>query len=444
MKEKLEQRAKLVAEARAIRDKADSEKRELTGEEAAAVDQIFAVVDELKAAIDAEGTPPEPTPEEIQEANARRAERFAREERELSAARGRRTSPDNPSNQPSSELRQALAGVSQRVRERFNGLADNPALAARATSDYARQFRSALLGNREHRNLQMGVNALGGYLAPIQFVADLIQAVDNEVAIRQRATVYTVSGGSRLGIPTIDADIADYEWVSELTTAAVDTTARVGMREWTPHPMSKLVKASRTLLRNAVVGVEALVRERLAYKLAITEERHFLTGSGVGQPLGLFTAHAAGIPATRDVSTGNTQTSITFDGLINALYSLKAPYQANAVWLFHRDALRQIRTLKDGEGQYLWRPATIEGQPDTILGRPFIMSEYVPNTFTNGLYVGLVGDLSKYYIADSLDLEVQMLDQPYATTNEIGWLARAECDGMPVLGEAFARVTLAA
>jgi HK97 family phage major capsid protein len=59
------------------------------------------------------------------------------------------------------------------------------------------------------------------------------------------------------------------------------------------------------------------------------------------------------------------------------------------------------------------------------------------------LYVGIIGDFSFYYIADSLQLEFQRLDELYAGNSQVGFIARLESDGMPVLEEAFARVKLA-
>ncbi len=70
-------------------------------------------------------------------------------------------------------------------------------------------------------------------------------------------------------------------------------------------------------------------------------------------------------------------------------------------------------------------------------------SEYAPNTFTTGLYVGLLGDLSYYWIADALSMTVQRLEELYAATNQVGFIGRLETDGMPVLEEAFVRVKLA-
>ena len=278
---------------------------------------------------------------------------------------------------------------------------------------------------------------------PEQFVHQLIKFMDDSVFIRGLATVFQVPTAASLGAPSLDADISDADWTTELATGDEDNTMAFGKRNLHPHPFAKLVKISRQLLRQAMMNPETLVQQRLAYKFAITEEKGFATGTGAGQPLGLFTASSQGISTGRDVSADNTTTSITFDGLINALYSLKVQYHKNASWVFHRDAIKQIAKLKDGDSNYIWQPSVIPGRPDMILGRPLVMSEYVPNTFTTGLYVGMIADFSHYWIADAMDMQVQRLDELYARTNQVGFIGRKETDGMPVLEEAFARVTLA-
>ncbi len=68
------------------------------------------------------------------------------------------------------------------------------------------------------------------------------------------------------------------------------------------------------------------------------------------------------------------------------------------------------------------------------------MSEYVPNTFTTGQYVGLLGDMSFYWIADAIELQIQRLVELYAEQNQTGFIGRLESDAMPVLEEAFSRI----
>lgn len=318
------------------------------------------------------------------------------------------------------------------------------------------------LNERERRALQMDQDTAGGFLvAPQEFVNNLIQFVNDSVWMRQLSTVLQVSTAASLGIPSLDTDPSDSDWTTEILTGNADTALAFGKRELQPHPVAKLEKISNKLLRTSTLDVEGIVIERLGYKFAVTAEKAYLSGTGAQQPLGVFTASAVGISTARDVSTNNTTTSITSDGLINAKMSLKANYWGNATWIFHRDALSQIRKLKDGNGQYLWSPygyglnttagprgsqAEMPGSmraQGQILDSPYVLSEYAPNTFTTGLYVGIIGDFRRYIIADALNMQFQRLVELFAATNQVGLIGRMETDGMPVLEEAFARVKLA-
>ncbi|MGW2548309.1 phage major capsid protein, partial [Kitasatospora sp. NPDC001574] len=185
----------------------------------------------------------------------------------------------------------------------------------------------------------------------------------------------------------------------------------------------------------------------LAQKFAVSAEKGYMTGDGNKKPLGLFTASADGIPTSRDVSTG-AATGFTGDGLIDAKYALKSGYHKKAQWLFHHDGIKLIRKLRDdsggaGVGNYIWQAGLSADRPDTILDLPYLVNEFVPNTFTTGQYVGMLGDFSYYWIADALALEVQRLVELYAETNKIGFIGRLETDGMPVKPEAFIRLKTA-
>ncbi len=330
-----------------------------------------------------------------------------------------------------------------------DGGLDNPEwrrLAQTATPEY-RQAWTANILRGEQRALQVDLDTAGGFLVtPMQLVDQLIKAIDDQVFIRQHATVFAVPTADSLGVPTLEADPADADWTSELATGSEDSTMNFGRRELHPHPVAKRLKISRTLLRK-VPNSEGLAMQRLGYKFAITQEKAFLTGTGSNQPLGVFTASSYGISTSRDVATGNSATAIAMNGLINAKYALKSAYWPRARWIFHRDAVKQIALLRDlsggaDTGQYLWYPSVRDGEPDRLLGLPMDVSEYAPNTFTSALCVGILGDFSNYWIADSLALEMQRLVELYATTNQVALIGRMESDGMPTLEEAFVRVKL--
>lgn len=307
--------------------------------------------------------------------------------------------------------------------------------------------RSALT-EAQARALNAGHDPEGGFLvAPQQFVKDLLKGVDDMVALRGLATVHQLTQAESLGVPTLDQDLSDAEWTSELATGSEDEGLRFGKRELRPHPLAKRVKISRKLLRASVLNPETLVRQRLEYKFGVTAEKSYMVGDGNQKPLGLFTPSALGIPTTRDVDVSTSGTGFVnvaggnaADDLITAKYTLKSAYHAKARWLFHRMMIASIRKLKDGDGNYIWRAGLANDQGDRILDIPFITSEFAPATFGDGDYLGMLGDFSYYWIAEALSFEVQRLNELYATSNQIGFIGRQEADGMPILPEAFIRL----
>jgi len=296
---------------------------------------------------------------------------------------------------------------------------------------------------REERNLQFDIDDKGGYLAPPQVMLDVIKKVDDILHIRQYATVYVGIPDSGIGIPSIEADPSDAEWTGEISSGTEDTSMEFGKRQLIPTASKKHIKVSNKLLR--LPQAESIVLDRLAYKMALPQEKAFLTGDGANKPLGLFTASDSGIPASRDVSTGNTTTSIKFDGLIAAKYSCKSQHRRNGRWIFHRDGVEQIAKLKDGEGRYIWREAMSADALPTLLGHEVLESEHAPSTFTTGLVVGLFGDLSQYVIGQSLTAEITRNPFRYEEDDQTAFFTRAYLDAMPasVGGEAFSRVKLA-
>lgn len=404
LKELRDKRGKAVADARAILDTAEAEKRALTPEEDAQYSALIKEVGDLKETID-------------------RNETQAKLEKEMAAMAiaDAPETPDTPNTNPraSAIYNEAVAIM---VVEGAGGLSADHIKALTTNSDTD-----------------------GGYLVlPEQWAGKLIKAMDNIVFLRSKGTVFPLTKAVSLGAPSMESDVDDADWTTELSTGSNDTGLSFGKRQLTPHPFAKRVKISNNLLRNSSLPVDTLAMQRLAYKAGITEEKGFMTGTGTGQALGIFTASDQGIPTSRDVSTGNTATAPTFDGLMAAKYSLKGQYWNQADWVFHRNVLEVLAKIKNGDGQYIWRESVRAGEPDILLGRPIMMSEYAPNTLTASQYVGMLGDFSNYWIADALDIQIRVLSELYQETNQTGLILRKETDGMPVLGEAFARVKLAA
>lgn len=415
-----QERAEIVSQARTILDTAEARpegERNLTSEEEAEFDRLMESADTMESRIS-------------------REQRARDAERDLDRVPdGGPTDPDGPTGEPGGR-----GG---------GGRGDEQDAYARAFGAYLRDGRAGL-DEATARALQMGGDPTdGGYLmAPQQFVADLIEAVDDMVHIRGLATVNQLTEGESLGRPARTSDVDDAEWTSELSTGSDDDSLKFGKRELRPHPLAKRVKVSRTLLRRASIGPEAIVRARLAYKFGVSQEKAYMTGDGNQKPLGLFVASTDGISTGRDVDVSSDGANLVNDAtngraaddLIDAKYTLKAQYHPRARWLFHRFVIRDVRKLKDDQGQYIWQPGLAGDRPDTILEIPYLIAEFAPNSFADDAYIGMLGDFSYYWIAESLEFELQRLVELYAESNQVGFIGRQEIDGMPTLEEAFVRL----
>ena len=342
----------------------------------------------------------------------------------------------------------------EKLMDRERSMKDVPEEKLVKTVDKMTLFANALSGNpadvAAYRNddftgdYVLGTNATAGYLsAPTQFVAELIKGMNDDLFIRRLAhQTPRIGAAQSLGYPYRATAAADATWSTEVAMATTEDTLTYGLREFKPNRLNKLLKLSKTLVGHSVMAPQVVLDE-LQRVLGVTLEKAYMTGNGSGKPLGLFAASDSGVPTSQDV-TATAATYIRFDDIINTKYAIKGQYHPRACWIMNRATVKEVAKIKDSDGQYIWQPSGQLGQPDRLLGAPVYMSEFAPATMTAGLYVAVYGDLSYYWICDADALYLQVLNELYATTNQVGYLFQYFGDGAPVVGEAFARLKMGA
>ena len=313
-----------------------------------------------------------------------------------------------------------------------------------ALRSYSRDA-ARILRPEDFRAQSGSIDTEGGYvMMPPVMLGEVLKEVDDMVFMRQLSRVLprTPPNGT-LGFPYSDNSQVNIEWSSELTTATPTDIDFQG-REFKPQWVTSEFRLSRPLLQGASINVEAYVRGEVAIITGEFLEQAYMTGTGGNRPLGVFTAHDNGIPASRDV-TSDTTNVIGFDDVIDTFFELKVQYQRNASWLLSREALKRVVKIKGTDGHPIWREGLSGGDPSTLLARPVYMSEFAPagtsGAFARNDYMLAVGDFNRgYWICDSDFMEVQRLTELYARQNRIGVINRMQTDGAPVLAEAFARL----
>ena len=302
----------------------------------------------------------------------------------------------------------------------------------RGGNGYAKNFwnamRSKSVSHEVLNALQVGTDSEGGYLVPDEYEPTLIEALEDQNIFRQLAHVIHTSSGDRK-IPVV-ASKGTASWIDEEAQYPESDDA-FGQVSIGAYKLATMIKISEELLNDSVFDMPAYIAKEFARRIGAAEEEAFFTGNGTGKPLGI-------LAATGGAETGVTAAAadkITMDEVIDLFYSLRAPYRRNAVFIMNDATVKALRKLKDGQGQYLWQPSITAGTPDTILNRPVYTSGFMP-TLATGNKTILFGDLGYYWVADREGRSFKRLNELYAPTGQVGFLASQRVDGKLILPEA--------
>jgi len=303
----------------------------------------------------------------------------------------------------------------------------------RASDEYRQNFwnmmRSKTPMPQVVNALQIGTDSEGGYLVPDEYERTLVEALEEENVFRQLAKVIRTSSGDRK-IPVV-ATKGTASWIDE-EGAYLESDDSFGQVSIGAYKVGTMIKVSEELLNDSVFDLEAYISREFARRIGAKEEEAFFTGDGSGKPLGVLAATGGAEIGV----TAASATAITADELIDLFYSLKAPYRRNAVWVLNDSTIKAIRKLKDNQGQYLWQPSLTAGAPDLLLGKPVRTSAYMPAIAADAKTVAF-GDFSYYWIADRQGRSFKRLNELYAATGQVGFLASQRVDGKLVLPEAI-------
>ena len=313
-----------------------------------------------------------------------------------------------------------------------------------ATDEYNKAFWDNMRGNVsfEVRNaLSVGENEAGGYTVPDEFHRQLIQALEENNIFRTLAHVIRTNSGTRT-IP-IAADNGKASWVEE-GNAIGESDLTFGVTTLSAYKLACAIRVSNELLHDSAFDIAGHIATRFGVRFGNAEEDAFINGKGVSADPTVTPSEPTGILTTLadpSVLTANAST-ISFDDVYKLFYALKAPYRQKAKFLCNETALLQLMLLKDGNGQYIWKPGLDIGKPDTILGHQIYTSTYMPaieGVAANdaGKKVLLFGDFSYYWVADRTNRTMRRLNELYAMTDQVGFVGTQRVDGKLILPEAM-------
>lgn len=322
---------------------------------------------------------------------------------------------------------EAISNSATRLRPAQPGVASN----FRNSADYISSFdvyaRRGLNGcdSRVLNALTVGTNSEGGYIVPTEFETTLLAALQDINEIRQYANV--IQTGSTRDIP-VESSLGTAAWTAE-SAAYTESNAAFSQVVLGAHKAATIIKVSEELLQDAFFNVESYLAVNFGKRFGLLEEAAFVNGDGSGKPTGIVPGSSLGVSAAGAAA-------ITANELIDLYHALGRPYRRNAVWMMADSTAKLIRKLVDGNSQYLWQPGLVAGQPDTLLGRPVVVSTAMPAA-TTGLKSIVFGDMSYYTIADRSGVAVQRLNELYAANGQVGFRAFKRTEGKVTLSAAI-------
>jgi HK97 family phage major capsid protein len=211
-----------------------------------------------------------------------------------------------------------------------------------------------LMSQDELRVLSKATAGAGLNLVPSNFQKDLIIALRDFGAMRELADVITTENGEELPWPTVTGH-GSAAWVAENGSyTASDET--FGLTPLKAFKAGTLIKVSEELMSDSAFDLDAYIRNEFGERIGVLENTGYVAGDGSGKPTGVVTQASAGVTAAGAAA-------ITADELIDLFYSLRKIYRRNGAFLANDSTLKLIRKLKDSDGQYIWQAGLQAGQP---------------------------------------------------------------------------------
>lgn len=275
----------------------------------------------------------------------------------------------------------------------------------------------------EVRALNVATGTKGQETIPEGFVRSLEVAEITYGGMRMVSDVIRTDGVGDLPIPTVNDTANKAVILAEATDfgASVDPSfAQVVLKAF--KYSSKPVLVSTELLQDSAFDLGARIGEMLGIRIARGQNEHFTTGAGTTLPKGVLVAGTA-VNAADDVT-------ISADDVITLIHSVDPAYRNNARFMMHDAILAKIRLLKENTtNAFIWQPGLQAGVPDRLAGYPFTINQDFPSVVEADAKVMAFGDFSKYKIRDAATLRLIRLDELYAATDQVAFIAYQRSDG---------------
>ena len=302
------------------------------------------------------------------------------------------------------------------------------------------RHNDAGLREMTRKALAEDTGSTGGYLVPEEYMAEVQrEALENSVVRGNGARIIPMNRNI-MRIPALNiasnaagsifGGVAAY-WTGEAETKTPSnpTFKQVQLEA---KKLIGYVESSDELNDDSIVAMGGLLSDLFTQTIVFEEDVAFLTGNGIGKPLGIINA-----PATISV-TRTTASKVGTEDLVAMLARFHRK-GGQPVWIINQSVLPEIYKLKDENSNYILLPGmngNISGAlPTSIYGIPVIVSEKLPALGTSGDIV--LADMRYYLVGDRQRITVDESMHVKFATDEKAWRFVTRVDGQPWIDSAI-------
>lgn len=290
------------------------------------------------------------------------------------------------------------------------------------------------------KSLNVINDSSGGFLVS-PMMGELIATVAREYSpIHQDVDSMEIMGDSII-FPTHN-NTAGASRQHELATRSETDTPTFGGVEVKPEDLYAEPHVSQRML-DVRTDIETWLSEMIGLEFVIKESSEMMIGNGIGGCRGM-TTYPNGTTGQKieQITSGHATQLNDFDKVKDLVAALKKQYRNGAKFHATRATFNVIGKLKDGEGQYLWRPNNEAGAATTLLGYQIEESEDVPEIGA-GAVAMLFGNFKRAYKFVSMP-GIRVIRDQYTKTGFVKFKSTKRSNGRLVVGEALKALVISA
>ena len=290
--------------------------------------------------------------------------------------------------------------------------------------------RGVVLNERDAVNMTKAAN---GAVIPTTIANKIIAMVYNICPILEKSTKYNVKG--KLVVPYYDesTNSITVDYADEF----VDLTSNVGAFdkiELDGFLAGTLTLISRSLINNAQFNIVDFIVERMAYAIKRFIEGELLNGTE---------GKVAGLSGVTKSITAAATTAITADEVVRLHDAIIDDFQANAIWIMSPATRTALRTLKSTTGYYLLNDDISTPFGTSLLGKPVYVSDNMPDMGAGKTAI-YYGDMRGLATKFSEEMTIEVLREKYATQHAVGVVGWLEFDAKVEDAQKIAKLVMAA